>query len=261
MDSAVVPKLVVDDVSKVFASADGAVRPILDGVNLEIQAGEFVCLVGASGSGKTTLIRIIDGLLAPTGGRVLIDGAAISGPGPDRGFVFQQDSLLPWRTVFDNVVFGLEVLKRGRREAADIAHGLIDLVGLKGHEKQYPHELSGGMRQRVNLARALAVDPDVLLMDEPFAALDAQTREVMQRELLRIWGQKKKTVVFITHQIDEALYLADRVFVLGAHPARVRQVVEVPFPRPRDLAIKMHPDFVARMQQIWEAIQLDSASC
>jgi NitT/TauT family transport system ATP-binding protein len=182
----------------------------------------------------------------------------IKGPGPDRGFVFQQDCLLPWRTVLDNVLFGLEVLKRNRAEAADIAHGLIELVGLKGHEKQYPHELSGGMKQRVNLARALAVDPDVLLMDEPFAALDAQTREIMQRELLRIWGQKKKTVVFITHQIDEALYLADRVFVLGGRPAHVRATITVPFARPRDLAIKMHPDFVAQMRQVWELIQQDS---
>jgi NitT/TauT family transport system ATP-binding protein len=258
MDKAV-PKLIIDDICKTFASASGAVRPVLQGVSLEINAGEFTCLVGASGSGKTTLIRILDGLLEPSRGRVLLDGGVITGPGPDRGFVFQQDCLLPWRTVLGNVVFGLEVLKRDRREAADIAHGLIELVGLKGHEKQYPHELSGGMKQRVNLARALAVDPDVLLMDEPFAALDAQTREVMQRELLRIWDQKKKTVVFITHQIDEAIYLADRVVVLGAHPARVRETIDVPFARPRELAIKMHPDFVARVQQVWQLIQQDSA--
>jgi NitT/TauT family transport system ATP-binding protein len=253
------PKLVLDKVSKVFASASGESRTVLQDVSLEIKAGEFTCLVGASGSGKTTLIRILDGLLEPSSGRVLVDGEAIAGPGPDRGFVFQQDSLLPWRTVLDNVLFGLEVLKRDRGTALATARALIELVGLKGHETQYPHELSGGMRQRVNLARALAVDPDMLLMDEPFAALDAQTREIMQRELLRIWEQKKKTVVFITHQIDEALYLADRVFVLGAKPARVRATIPVPFDRPRDLAIKMHPEFVACMRQIWELIQQDSA--
>jgi len=252
-----VPKLILEDIAKGFLSASGEERSVLAGVSLEIQAGEFVCLVGASGSGKTTLIRILDGLLTPSSGRVLVDGKPVAAPGPDRGFVFQQDSLLPWRTVIDNVLFGLEVLKHDRGTSRATARALIELVGLKGHEKQYPHELSGGMRQRVNLARALAVDPDILLMDEPFAALDAQTREIMQRELLRIWGQRKKTVVFITHQIDEALYLADRVMVLGGRPAHVRATIEVPFERPRDLAIKMHPDFVARMREVWQLIQQD----
>src|SRR5262249_43932357 len=152
-------KLVLDNISKSFTAADGTVRHILDGVSLDIKQGEFTCLVGASGSGKTTLIRIIDGLLTPTAGRVLVDGRAIAGPGPDRGFVFQQDSLLPWRSVLDNVLFGLEVLHRDRRQARAVAESLIELVGLKGRQTHYPHELSGGMRQRVNLARALAVDP------------------------------------------------------------------------------------------------------
>src|SRR6185437_10155111 len=170
-------KLEVQGLCKQFGSEGADSKPILHDVNVKISAGEFVCIVGTSGCGKTTLIRILDGLIPPSAGCVRINGAAVSTPGPDRGFVFQQDSLLPWRTVLDNVVFGLEVLKRPREDQVRIAIDLIRLVGLAGHEKSYPHQLSGGMRQRVNLARALAIDPDVLLMDEPFAALDAQTRE------------------------------------------------------------------------------------
>jgi NitT/TauT family transport system ATP-binding protein len=185
----------------------------------------------------------------------MINGNAVSSPGPDRGFVFQQDSLLPWRNVLDNVVFGLEVLKKPRDESLATARELIRLVGLAGHEKSFPHQLSGGMRQRVNLARALAVDPDVLLMDEPFAALDAQTREVMQRELQNIWERKRKTVIFITHQIDEAVYLADRVLVLGGQPGSLRDDIRIPLERPRGLDIKRRPDFTALVERIWRLIQ------
>jgi NitT/TauT family transport system ATP-binding protein len=251
-------KLVVENLSKEFDSADGETHSVLRSINLEIRAGEFVCIVGASGCGKTTFIRILDGLTVPTTGRVLSDRGAVTAPGPDRGFVFQQDSLLPWRTVLDNVLFGLEVQGRPRAECVSIARELIALVGLSGREKTYPHELSGGMRQRVNLARALAIDPEVLLMDEPFAALDAQTREVMQRELLRIWGKKRKTVVFITHQIDEAVYLADRVLAFGARPGRVKEEFMIPFERPRDLGIKRAPEFLAFTQRIWDLIHADS---
>jgi len=248
-------KLEVQGLYKQFGSAGNDARPILHDVNVKISAGEFVCIVGTSGCGKTTLIRILDGLIPPSAGYVLINGTAVSTPGPDRGFVFQQDSLLPWRTVLDNVVFGLEVLKRPREEQVRIALDLIRLVGLAGHEKSYPHQLSGGMRQRVNLARALAIDPDVLLMDEPFAALDAQTREVMQRELQNIWERKRKTVIFITHQIDEAIYLADRVLVLGGQPGSVRDDIRVPLERPRDLDIKRRPDFTALVERVWRLIQ------
>jgi len=249
-----VVKLEVQGLFKQF-TAGGETKSILADVNLKITAGEFVCIVGASGCGKTTLIRILDGLIQPTAGRVLIDGTAVSSPGPDRGFVFQQDSLLPWRNVLDNVIFGIEVLKVPREQALKIARELIRLVGLAGHESFYPHQLSGGMRQRVNIARALAIDPDVLLMDEPFAALDAQTREVMQRELQTIWERKRKTVIFITHQIDEAIYLADRVLVLGGQPGSVRDDIAVPFERPRDLTIKRSPEFIALIDRVWRLIQ------
>jgi len=248
-------KLEVQGLCKQFGSEGSDAKPILHDVNVKISAGEFVCIVGTSGCGKTTLIRILDGLIPPSAGCVRINGAAVSTPGPDRGFVFQQDSLLPWRTVLDNVVFGLEVLKRPREDQVRIAIDLIRLVGLAGHEKSYPHQLSGGMRQRVNLARALAIDPDVLLMDEPFAALDAQTREIMQRELQNIWERKRKTVIFITHQIDEAIYLADRVLVLGGQPGSVRADIGVPLERPRDLDIKRRPDFTALVERIWRLIQ------
>jgi NitT/TauT family transport system ATP-binding protein len=243
-------KLVVQNLSKHFGSVPGAVRSVLHDLNFEIRSGEFVCIVGTSGCGKTTFIRIVDGLIESTSGRVLLDGHVIAKPGPDRAFVFQQDSLLPWRSVLDNVLFGLDVLGKLRKESIQVAQGLIGLVGLSGHEKQYPHELSGGMRQRVNLARALAVDPDILLMDEPFAALDAQTREVMQRELLRIWEKKKKTVIFITHQIDEAVYLADRVLVFGSRPGTVKDDIAIDLERPRDLALKRRPEFIGFVERI-----------
>jgi NitT/TauT family transport system ATP-binding protein len=248
-------KLEVQGLYKQFGATEADTKPILHDVNIKISAGEFVCIVGTSGCGKTTLIRILDGLIPPSAGCVRINGTAVSTPGPDRGFVFQQDSLLPWRTVLDNVVFGLEVLKRPREEQVRIALDLIKLVGLAGHEKSYPHQLSGGMRQRVNLARALAIDPDVLLMDEPFAALDAQTREIMQRELQNIWERKRKTVIFITHQIDEAIYLADRVLVLGGQPGSVRDDIRVPLDRPRALDVKRQPEFTAFVERIWRLIQ------
>jgi NitT/TauT family transport system ATP-binding protein len=212
--------------------------PVLDGIDLAAATGEFVSLVGPSGCGKTTLLHILDGLVAPTRGQVLVDGAPVSGPGRDRAIVFQDAALLPWRTVLRNIGYGLECLKADRREAAAAARAWLDLVGLRGFELHYPHELSGGMQQRVNLARALAVDPQILLMDEPFAALDAQTREAMQGELLAVWEQARKTVVFVTHQISEAIYLADRVVVMSARPARVREVIAVDLPRPRDDAAR-----------------------
>ena len=227
----------------------------LDRVNLIIREGEFVSVVGPSGCGKTTFLNIVDGLLRPTSGEIIVDGQHVSEPGPDRAVVFQDASLLPWRTVLGNVTYGLECQNRPMREAQDRARHFIDMVGLSGFEQHYPHELSGGMQQRVNLARALVMDPQLLLMDEPFAALDAQTREIMQRELLKIWAEKRKTVLFITHQIDEAVYLADRVLVFSSRPGRVAADIAIPFARPRDLSLKRSPEFLKIVDEIWNLIE------
>lgn len=247
-------KLSTRRVSKTF-TRKGDPLLALDEVDLDIQAGEFVSLIGASGCGKTTLLRIMHGLISPTSGEVLVDGQAVRKPSRTRGFVLQSDSLLPWRNVQDNVALGLELEHRSRSEMTTIATELLELVGLQGFESHYPSELSGGMRQRVNLARALAIDPDILFMDEPFAAVDAQTREVMQRELLRIWEVKRKTVVFVTHQLDEAVYLSDRVIVLGRRPGRVRDDVTIDIPRPRGLEVKRTPEFVQLVDRIWSQIE------
>ena len=206
----------------------------LSDVSLSVADGEFMAIVGPSGCGKTSLLNIVAGLLRYDAGSVIIDGKTIDGPGVERAVVFQQSSLLPWRTVAGNVRYGMEMQRRFDRDTMrSRTEHFIQLVGLHGFERHYPSELSGGMQQRVNLARALAADPVVLLMDEPFAALDAQTREFMQAELLKIWSEAKKTVLFITHQINEAVYLADRVAVMSARPGRVKGIVEIPFERPR----------------------------
>ncbi|HZR97925.1 MAG TPA: ABC transporter ATP-binding protein [Chloroflexota bacterium] len=249
------PKLETRDLSKTFIKATGGEVEALRNINLQIEEGEFICIVGASGCGKTTFLRILDGLIDQTSGNIILDGQEVTRPGPDRGFVFQSDSLFPWRTVLDNVVFGLEVQGKPRKPSVERAMEYIKLVGLSGFEKNYPHELSGGMRQRANLARALTVNPELLLMDEPFAALDAQTREIMQQELLRIWRGYQKTVIFITHQIDEAIYLADRVFVFTVRPGRVKTVIRVPFARPRSLDIKRTPEFIGYVDQVWKLIE------
>jgi NitT/TauT family transport system ATP-binding protein len=257
-DPNTVCKLEARGLSKVFVGEDGKVKAeALRQIDLQINPGEFVSLVGASGSGKTTLLRLVHGLIAPSSGHVLVDGQYTDCPGLDRGFVFQRDALLPWRTVLDNVTLGLEARGSKRSEAKKIAQEYITLVGLEGFEGHYPHEISGGMRQRVNLARALAIDPEVLLMDEPFASVDAQTREIMQGELLRIWSQNQKTVLFVTHQIDEAVYLSDRVVVLTARPGRVKEVIDVDIPRPRPLSVKRTPDFVRIVDRIWNLIEVE----
>lgn len=251
------PKLRLDRVSKWFETRTGEVVEALRQVSLDVEEGEFVSIVGASGCGKTTLLRIVDGLIPPSSGRVLLDGRPVSKPGPDRAFVFQHDSLFPWRTVMDNVLFGLQMQGRLDSRARQVSEEMVRLVGLSGFERAYPHELSGGMRQRVNLARALAVDPDVLLMDEPFASLDAQTREIMQAELLRIWNARRKTVLFITHQIDEAIYLSDRVFIFTVRPGRVREVLTVDLPRPRALDVKRTAHFVQLVGHVWKQIEAE----
>lgn len=227
----------------------------LDNVNLTVEEGEFVTIVGPSGCGKTTFINIADGLLKPTAGRIMLDGRAIEGPGRDRAMVFQDPCLMPWRTVFKNVIFGLECQGKDGQAEKDRANSFIKLVGLSGFEEHFPHELSGGMQQRCNLARALTVDPEILIMDEPFAALDAQTREIMQLELLRIWRASGKTVLFITHQINEAIYLADRVIIFGARPGRVKDTLKITIPRPRDLAVKRSKQFLEYEDYLWNQIE------
>jgi NitT/TauT family transport system ATP-binding protein len=249
------PKLETRGLSKTFVKATGGEVEALRDISLQVEEGEFVSIVGASGCGKTTFLRILDGLLDKSSGDIALDGKDVMRPGPDRGFVFQSDSLFPWRTVIDNVIFGLEIQGKPKKESVERAMEYIKLVGLHGFERNFPHELSGGMRQRANLARALTVNPELLLMDEPFAALDAQTREIMQQELLRIWNQDRKTVIFITHQIDEAIYLADRVFVFTVRPGRVKTIIPIPFPRPRHLDIKRTPEFIGYVDQVWKLIE------
>lgn len=249
------PVVAVRDVRLVRASK-GDPLPALEEVTFEVGDGDFVAIVGPSGCGKTTLLKVIDGLLVRTSGSITVDGQEVHSPGEDRAFVFQQDALFPWRTVLSNITLGLEARDIDRGKATEIARELASLVGLAGFEDHYPHQLSGGMRQRVNVARALAVDPKVLLMDEPFSSLDAQTREVMQEELLRIWARRHKTVLFVTHQIDEAAYLADRVLVLSARPGTVKADIPVELPRPRTLELKRTAEFVALVDRIWQEIEL-----
>jgi NitT/TauT family transport system ATP-binding protein len=227
----------------------------LQDVDLQVMEGEFLSIVGPSGCGKTTFLSVVDGLIPATAGTITVDGREVSAPGPDRAMVFQDASLLPWRTVLGNVVYGLECQRVPAREARERARHFIDMVGLSGFEQHYPHELSGGMQQRVNLARALVMDPQILLMDEPFAALDAQTRELMQEELLQIWLKARKTVLFITHQIDEAIFLSDRVVVFTARPGRVRHILPVGLERPRRLSLKRDARFQAIEDEVWTLIQ------
>jgi NitT/TauT family transport system ATP-binding protein len=224
----------IRDLSKAFPKEDGTATQALAGVNLEISDEEFICLVGPSGCGKTTLLRIIAGLETATTGDVTVDGRAVTGPDPKRGMVFQEYSLFPWRRVIDNVAFGLEMKGVAKEERRRTADDYRELVGLSQCRDAYPYELSGGMRQRVAIARALANDPDVLLMDEPFGALDAQTRNRMQKELLSLWEQTKKTIVFVTHSVDEAVYLSDRIVVLSPRPGSIREIIDIPWSRPRD---------------------------
>jgi NitT/TauT family transport system ATP-binding protein len=250
-------KLEIDHLTKrYYVERDGRQVLALSDVSLSVKDGEFVAIVGPSGCGKTTLLNIVAGLLRYDLGTVSIDGKRIDGPGVDRAVVFQHASLLPWRTIAGNVRYGMELQKRvdaaTMRERTEY---FIKLVGLAGFERHYPSELSGGMQQRVNLARALASDPAVLLMDEPFAALDAQTREHMQSELLNIWSQARKTVVFITHQINEAVYLADRVAVMSSRPGTVKGVLDIPFDRPRSLSLKRDPRFLKIEDAIWQMVE------
>ncbi len=246
------PKLAISHLGKSFGELEA-----LRGIELAVERGEFISVVGPSGCGKTTFLRIVAGLEPASAGEVLLDGRALHGPGGDRGFVFQSDSLLPWRTVFANAIIGREVAGQVGPAERRRTMELLKLVGLEGFENYHPRQLSGGMRQRVNLARALAIDPEILLMDEPFSSLDAQTREIMQTELMRIWEEGRKTVLFVTHQIDEAVFLSDRVLVFARRPGRLRETVEIELPRPRALAIKRTAEFVRYVDHIWRLIEDD----
>lgn len=250
-------KLEIDHVSKLYWREKLARDVVaLSDVSVSVSDGEFMAIVGPSGCGKTTLLNIVAGLLPYEKGSVTIDGKRVEGPGIDRAVVFQHSSLLPWRTIAGNIRYGMELQKRfDKNTMRERTEYFMKMVGLNGFEKHYPSELSGGMQQRVNLARALAADPEVLLMDEPFAALDAQTREFMQAELLKIWAQARKTVVFITHQINEAVYLADRVVVMSARPGRVKSVFPIPFDRPRTLSLKRDPRFLEIEDAIWQLVE------
>jgi NitT/TauT family transport system ATP-binding protein len=239
----------------VGSDASQGFRALTD-VNLTVRQGEFLAIVGPSGCGKSTLLDILAGLSPATSGEVLIDGVKVTGPALDRGIVLQGDSLLAWRTVRKNVEFGLEVKKVPQNSRTTISDHYIKLVGLTGFENHYPHELSGGMKQRVALARALAFDPEILLLDEPFAAVDALTRENLQNELLRIWNETGKTIVFVTHSIEEATYLADRVAVLTTNPGTIRQVLEIDLPRPRSAGdIRSTPEFGRIRHSLWRLLQ------
>ena len=232
----------------------GPVRA-LQSFDIEINEGEFLSIVGPSGCGKSTFLNIILGLIKPDSGELSVGGKPVAGPGSDRAMVFQEFGLLPWRTAQSNIELGLELKKIPTDKRHSMSSSLIDLVGLSGFEDHYPHELSGGMKQRVGIARALATDPEVLLMDEPFAALDAQTRDLMQAELLRVWRTARKTVLFVTHQIDEAIYLSDRVMVMSKRPGRAKRIFDIDLPRPREYEMRVTPQFNELKLEIWNTLK------
>jgi ABC-type nitrate/sulfonate/bicarbonate transport system ATPase subunit len=245
------PQIRAEQVEKRFGEVQALSR-----LNLGVERNEFVSVLGPSGCGKTTLLRIVAGLIPPDGGAVYVDDEPVTAPRLNMTLVFQNFRLLPWQTVEDNVGYGLRVRGTSRKQARQEVDPFIRMVGLEGFEHAYPYQLSGGMQQRVGLARALAIDPQILLMDEPFGALDAQTREVMQEELLRIWNATQKTVVFVTHSIDEALVLSDRVVMMAARPGRIIENIDVPFPRPRDpVHLRAEPRFTELRTRMWELLR------
>ena len=246
-------RLEVKGLTKEFETSNGTITALKD-ISFQTHKREFVCVIGASGCGKSTLIRLLAGLETPTRGDVLLDGRVVRGPGPDRGMVFQGYTLFPWRTVKKNVMFGWEMPGRGRMPAEEEAMQWIELVGLTRFANSYPHQLSGGMKQRVAIARALANQPRILLMDEPFGALDAQTRAKMQAYLMEIWKNIDITILFITHDLDEAVYLADRILVLKAHPGEVQELIEVPVPQPRSPQQFLSAEFLATKKRLEELI-------
>ncbi len=252
------PKLQLRDITMTFRARRGGEIIAVDNLSLDVAEREFITIVGPSGCGKSTLLRVVAGLVRPARGDVLLDGRHITGPGADRGMVFQSYTLFPWLTVQGNVEFGPRLKHMPAAERARLAREYIELVGLQGFERSYPKELSGGMMQRVAIARALANDPEVLLMDEPFGALDAQTRSIMQELLVTIWQRTPKTILFVTHDIDEALFLGDRVYIMTARPGRIKQVLDVHLPRPRTGELTTDPRFIEHKRAVLDAIKEES---
>jgi ABC-type nitrate/sulfonate/bicarbonate transport system ATPase subunit len=248
-------KLKIADITMKFRTRRGAEVLAVDDLSLEVADREFVSIVGPSGCGKSTLLRVVAGLVEPSSGEVLLNGRRIDGPGADRGMVFQSYTLFPWLTVQGNVEFGSRLKAMAAAERARVAREYIEMVGLVGFEQHYPKELSGGMMQRVAIARALANDPDVLLMDEPFGALDAQTRIIMQELLVGLWQRTPKTIIFITHDIDEAIFLSQRVYIMTARPGRIKQTLDVDLPHPRSLDVITSPAFTALKRAVLDSIK------
>jgi len=254
------PILAARHVTKIFGAGEAGSLVAIRDLTLDVEEGEFVCLLGASGCGKSTMLAMFAGFLQPSAGQVMLRGVPITGIEPRCGMVFQSYALFPWKTVRGNVEFGLKMQGVGRFPRRETAQRFIDLVKLTGFEDRYPTELSGGMQQRVTLARILAANPEVLLMDEPFAALDAMTRQVMQEELLRIHAASRKTTVFITHSIDEALILADRIVVMSARPGRIKAVLHNPLPTPRQVSVQLSADYTALKAQVWRLVESELSS-
>ncbi len=252
------PKIVLSDISKIYLAGKGKVVPAVEHVSLEVPAEDFVCIVGISGCGKSTLLYLIAGLSVPTEGSIIMDGKKVSGPSARAGMVFQGDSVFPWLTVRKNIQFGPELKGLPAHACRDIAQQYINMVGLTGFENLLPKELSGGMKKRVDVARAFANDPGVLLMDEPFGALDAMTKEHLQLELLNIWEHERKTVLFVTHDLEEALVLGTRVVVMSRSPNTIQTVIDVPFGRPRDLMLKTSAEFQELRRELWDLLHVRS---
>jgi len=250
-------QIVVDAVTHAYRPANGRAVLALSDVSLKVRAREFLALLGPSGCGKSTLLYLVGGFLPTEAGRILVEGKPVAAPGPDRGIVFQHFALFPWKTVRANILYGLERQRLPRAERERRAQAFIDLVGLRGFEESYPSQLSGGMKQRTAIARTLAFDPSILLMDEPFGALDAQTRSLMQTELLGIWQRTPKTVIFVTHDVQEAVYLADRVAVMSARPGRIKAIVETQFGK-RDPGILRSKEFVEKVDEIWDLVRIEA---
>jgi NitT/TauT family transport system ATP-binding protein len=255
MDTAA--QIVIDGVGHVYRPSRGAPLMALDNVSLDVREREFVALLGPSGCGKSTLLYLVGGFLPVDRGTISVDGNPIVGPGPDRGIVFQHFALFPWKTVLQNVLYGLEKQGIARDERLRRARLFIDLVGLTGFEDSYPSQLSGGMKQRAAIARTLAIDPQILLMDEPFGALDAQTRSLMQAEMLNIWQRSRKTVIFVTHDVHEAVFLAERIAVMSARPGHIKEVVEIDFDK-GDPGISRSPAFVEMVDHIWNLVRTEA---
>ncbi len=245
----------IGDVGHVYRPARGRPVQALDGISLEVKDREFLALLGPSGCGKSTLLYLLGGFMPLQAGEILVNGNPVTGPGPDRGIVFQHFALFPWKTVRENILYGLEKQRLPKEERERIARHYIDLVHLNGFEDSYPAQLSGGMKQRVAIARTLAINPSTLLMDEPFGALDAQTRSLMQEELIAIWNRSPTTVVFVTHDVREAVLLADRVAVMTARPGRLKEIVDTKFDRAANGDVIKSPEFLDKVDYIWDIVR------